>query len=312
MDNIAKPEKSIAVLIPCYNEEQTVAQVVKDFRKFLPEAVIYVFDNNSTDKTAENARAAGAEVVFELHKGKGNVVRAMFEKITADVYLMVDGDSTYPAEFAHALVQPILDEKADVVVGRRVAVRREKAYPLFHQFGNKLVCGLVNTLFKADFKDVMSGYRAFSRYFVDAIPLSSKGFEIETEMAIKSMVLDMVVREIDVDYIERPAGSESKLNTFRDGMRVINAIVTILRYARPLLLFGLLGIFSFSLGIISGAVVIVEFIKTRYITHVPLAILSVGFVMFGLVSGVTGLILDNIKNAFNELNSYVYRHSKKK
>jgi len=311
MDNRLS-DKRIAVLIPCYNEEKTVGQVIRDFRKELPEAEIYVFDNNSDDDTSRVAREAGASVVFELHRGKGNVVRAMFEKIDADVYLMVDGDSTYPASFARKLIQPVIDNEADMVVGRRVAVQREKAYPLFHQFGNRLVCWLVNRLFGARFKDVMSGYRAFSRYFIDIIPLSSKGFEIETELALKSMVLGMVVKEIDVDYLDRPEGSESKLNTFRDGMRVINAIVTILRYARPLLLFGSLGIFSTLLGLICGAVVVVEFFRTRYITHVPLAILAVGFVVFGLISGMSGLILDNIKNAFNELHSYIYRHCKTK
>lgn len=230
----------IAVLVPCYNESKTIKKVVSDFKTVLPEAVIYVYDNNSTDGTDEIAREAGAVVRYECQQGKGNVIRRMFSEIDAECYLMVDGDDTYPAESAPEMVRKILNDKADMVVGDRLSSTyfEENKRP-FHNFGNSIVRWSINTLFKNDIKDIMTGYRAFSYRFVKTFPVLSKGFEIETEMSIHAVDKNMFVENVIIDYRDRPEGSESKLNTYSDGLKVLMTIVRLFRTYRPGRFFGI-------------------------------------------------------------------------
>ena len=232
----------VAVLIPCYNESKTIGKVVADFKKVLPEAKIYVYDNNSKDGTDEIAREAGAIVRYEYRQGKGNVIRRMFEEIDAECYLMVDGDDTYPAEPAREMVDKVLLRKADMVVGDRLSSTyfEENKRP-FHNFGNSIVRWSINTLFKNDIKDIMTGYRAFSYVFVKTFPVLSKGFEIETEMSIHAVDKNMFVENVVIDYRDRPEGSESKLNTYSDGIKVLMTIIRLFKTYRPGLFFGIIG-----------------------------------------------------------------------
>lgn len=300
-----KQRDKIAVLVPCYNEELTVGKVVSDFREALPEAVIYVFDNNSKDKTAQIAKEKGAVVIREKKRGKGNVVRAMFQKVDADFYVMVDGDDTYPAPDVKKLLEPVVNDQADMSVGSRLMVYDKKAFRPLHVFGNHLVKTLVNKLFGASLRDIMSGYRVMSREMVRGITIQSLGFEVETELTLQCLNNGFVIEEIDIPYRERPAGSFSKLNTFRDGYRVLMSIFTIFRDYKPLLFFTLIAGILFLAGAASGAVVVAEFIKTRFITHVPLAILAVGCILSGLLMFGIGMILNGIKIRFNEMHAYM-------
>ena len=226
--------EKIAVLIPCYNESQTVEKVVTDWKKELPEATIYVYDNNSTDNTAEIAAKAGAVVRHEYQQGKGNVIRRMFREIDAECYIMIDGDDTYPAEFGRAMVEKVLDRGVDMVVGDRLSSTyfEENKRP-FHNFGNSLVRGTINRLFKSNIRDIMTGYRAFSYQFVKTFPVLSKGFEIETEMSIHAVEKNMLVENVIIEYRDRPEGSESKLNTYSDGMKVLATIVRLYKNYKP-------------------------------------------------------------------------------
>ena len=242
----------IAVLVPCYNEAATVAKVVADFRREIPEAAIYVFDNNSTDGTGEIARQAGAVVIREKKQGKGHVIAAMLEKVEADYYVMADGDDTYPAERVRDLLAPLLADAADVVVGIREAVDQAKAYRRFHVFGNRLVTKLINVIFRSRLQDIMSGYRAFTRDVALNLPVIAYGFDIETEMTLQCLYRKWVIREIPVAYRERPEGSESKLNTFRDGLLVIFRILSVFRSYKPLTFFGGLGILLFVAAVALG------------------------------------------------------------
>ncbi len=300
-----KKRDKVAVLVPCYNEELTVGKVVSDFRAALPEAAIYVFDNNSRDKTAEIAKANGAVVVREKKQGKGNVVRAMFQKVDADYYVMVDGDDTYPADDVNKLLEVVARDRADMAVGSRLTNHDAKAFRPFHLFGNGLVKLLVNKLFGASLRDIMSGYRVMSRDLVRGITIQTLGFEVETELTLQCLNNGFVIEEVDIPYRERPSGSHSKLNTFRDGYRVLMSIFTIFRDYKPLLFFSLISGVLFLAGAASGTVVVMEFIKTRFITHLPLAILSVGCVLSGLLLFGIGLILNGIKIRFNELQAYM-------
>ena len=242
---------TIAVLIPCYNESQTIAKVVKDYREALPEAVIYVYDNNSTDHTDEAAREAGAIVRYEYRQGKGNVIRSMFRDIDAECYLMIDGDDTYPAENARSMVNHILSGRADMVIGDRLSSTyfTENKRP-FHNTGNRLVRGLINTIFTSDIKDIMTGYRAFNYEFVKSFPILSKGFEIETEMSIHALDKNFKLLEVPVTYRDRPAGSVSKLNTYKDGFRVLKTIARLFRDYKPFAFFGWLGLLCFIIATI--------------------------------------------------------------
>ncbi len=285
----------IAVIIPCYNEEQTIEKVIQDARKALPEAVIYVYDNNSTDRTVEIAEKNGAIVRHEYKQGKGNVIRTMFREIDAKCYVMTDGDDTYPMESAPEMVDRVLNHKADMVVGDRLSSTyfQENKRP-FHNFGNSLVRGTINKLFQCDIKDIMTGFRAFSFTFAKSFPIMSKGFEIETEMTIHAVRNNMSIENVIVDYRDRPQGSESKLNTYADGMRVLRTIFRLFRDYRPL---GFFSIFAFILAVLSIVFVVpvfVDYWRTGLVARFPTLIVS-GFVMIAaLQSFFTGLILNNI------------------
>lgn len=288
----------IAVLIPCYNEELTVEKVVKDFRTYLPMASIYVYDNNSTDKTCELAQNAGAIVRKEPRQGKGNVVRSMFRDIDADVYIMVDGDDTYPADEVEKLVAPILNEGVDMVIGDRLSngTYFEENKRGFHSFGNNLVKGLINNLFNSNVKDIMTGYRAYSKKFVKLIPVMSDGFQIETEMTIFSLVYGMKLKEVPINYQDRPEGSISKLNTFRDGFKVLVTLFDLFKDYRPFIFFTLLSALFLIIGLIIGIPVVLEFMKTQFVSKVPSAVLASSLCILSIVTFMIGIVLDAIKN----------------
>lgn len=286
----------VAVLIPCYNESKTIAKVVTDFQAVLPEgSVIYVYDNNSTDGTAEIAAAAGAVVRHEYQQGKGNVIRRMFREIDAQCYLMVDGDDTYPAEFAPEMIAKVLDRGVDMVVGDRLSATyfTENKRP-FHNFGNKLVRHSINALFKSDIQDIMTGYRAFSYQFVKSFPVLSKGFEIETEMSIHAIEKNMLVESVVVTYRDRPEGSVSKLNTVSDGIKVLGTIGKLYKNNKP---FGFFGIIALALVVIAGLLffpVLSEYLHTGLVRRFPTLIVS-GFVAIGAIqSFFSGLILETL------------------
>lgn len=290
-------DKKIAVLIPCYNEELTVEKTVSDFKRVLPNADIYVYNNNSKDRTKELALKAGAIVKDEYRQGKGAVVRSMFRDIDADVYVMVDGDDTYPAEEVESLITPVLEGKADMVIGDRLSSTyyTENKRP-FHNFGNSLVKGLINFLFKSDLNDIMTGYRSFSKKFVKCMPVMSDGFQIETEMTIFALTNNMQVVNVPITYRDRPEGSESKLNTFSDGYKVLLTLFNLFKDNRPFLFFGCLSLIIFILGLVVGIPVIDEFIKTAYITKVPSAVLAAALMINSFLLLSVGIILDAIKN----------------
>ena len=286
----------IAVLIPCYNEELTVEKVIKDFRRELPDADIYVYDNNSKDKTADIAVKNGAILRHEYKQGKGNVVRSMFYDIDADLYIMVDGDDTYPAEFVHQLIKPVEEGKADMCIGDRLSngtYQKENKRP-FHEFGNNLVKKSINVLFKTDLKDIMTGYRVFNKKFVKNMPVMTNKFEIETEMSLYALDKGFVIKEIPILYRDRPEGSVSKLNTVSDGLKVLKTIFKMYKDYKPLRFFSYIAIILFLIGLIVGLPVIVEFFKTRYITKVPSAILATGLVTLSVIIGQCGVILDTV------------------
>ena len=287
----------IAVLIPCYNESLTIEKVVRDFRTALPEAVIYVYDNNSTDNSAALAEAAGAVVRHEYRQGKGNVMRTMFREVEADCYVIVDGDDTYPAESAPEMVKTVLEGRADMVIGDRLNTTyfEENKRP-FHDFGNKLVRKLVNRLFDGDLQDIMTGYRAMNRRFVKEYPLLSKGFEVETEMSLFALDGNYLVREVPVAYRDRPEGSESKLNTFSDGFRVLKMIVMLFRDYKPFLFFTVLSAVCLVLGTILLIPVLHEYAQTGLVQRFPTLFVSIFLYMACLLFFCSGLILDVLKN----------------
>lgn len=283
----------IAVLIPCYNESQTIEKVVNDYRKVLPEAEIYVYDNNSTDHTDAYAKRAGAIVRYETKQGKGNVVRSMFREIDADCYLMIDGDDTYPAENAREMVNAVLDGKKDMVIGDRLSSTyfSENKRP-FHSLGNVVVRGLINWLFESDIRDIMTGYRAFSYQFVKSFPVLSKGFEIETEMTIHALDKNLNLLEIPVAYRDRPEGSSSKLNTFRDGAKVLKTIVTLFRDYRPMTFFTGLMLIMEILAAILFIPVFREYLKTGLVLRFPTLIVAGFIALFGMMIWMCGILLD--------------------
>lgn len=285
--------KKVAVLIPCYNEALTIEKVVKDFQRHLPEAAIYVFDNNSTDNSVEIATKAGAIVERVYQQGKGNVIRTMFRVVEADCYLMIDGDDTYPAEEALKIIQPVLEGRADMVTGDRLSstyfTENKRA---FHNTGNKLVRSLINTIWKQELRDIMSGYRAFSKSFVKLFPVMTSGFEIETEMTIHALDKRLNIVEVPIQYKDRPEGSESKLRTFSDGFKVIKTIVTLFKEYRPLLFFGWLSVLLVGLAILFFIPVFIEYIEIGLVPRFPTFILSVFLALSGVISLFTGLILD--------------------
>jgi len=291
----------IAVLIPCYNEAATIAAVVSDFRRALPEAEIHVFDNNSTDGSAELARAAGAAVTRVPVQGKGEVVRAMFREVDADLYVMVDGDATYPAARVRELLAPIQERTADMVVGTRLREYAAESFRPLHVLGNNLVLYAINALFRSRLTDVMSGYRAFSRRFVKTMPVLSHGFEIETEMTLHSLEHRLPVVEVGIPYGERPEGSESKLHTFRDGLRVLRTIFQLYKDYRPMAFFGIIGLAFVALSIATGLLVAIEFIETGRVAGIARAILAVACGLVGVLSFATGAILDTLNRRAREI-----------
>lgn len=285
----------IAVLIPCYNESKTIDKVVRDLKKALPEATIYVYDNNSKDGTDKIAKNAGAIVRYEHQQGKGNVIRRMFSEIDAECYLMVDGDDTYPAEAASQMVDKILNDKADMIVGDRLSSTyfEENKRP-FHNFGNSIVRWSINTLFKNDIKDIMTGYRAFSYRFVKTFPVLSKGFEIETEMSIHAVDKNMFVENVIIDYRDRPEGSESKLNTYSDGIKVLMTIMRLFRTYRPGGFFGVIASILALIAIIFFVPILITYSRTGLVPQLPTLIVC-GFVMIAAIQSLfAGLVLKTI------------------
>jgi glycosyltransferase involved in cell wall biosynthesis len=295
----------IAVLVPCYNEETAIAQVVRDFRAALPQAAIYVYDNNSRDRTMEVACHAGAIVRREAHQGKGHVVRRMFSDIEADVYVLVDGDATYDAPSARAMIERLFADRLDMVVGARVD-REAAAYRLGHRFGNKLLTGFVANVFGDTFGDILSGYRVFSRRFVKSFPVLSGGFEIETELTAHALVLELPVAEIETPYYARPAGSASKLNTWRDGIRILSTIVKLYRSERPLGFFSAIGT---SLAIMSIGIAIpifVTYLQEGLVPRLPTAVLSTGLMVLAALAIACGLVLDTVTRGRREVKRLAY------
>ena len=285
----------IAVLIPCYNESKTIEKVVTDFKKVLPGAVIYVYDNNSTDHTDEIAKKAGAIVRYEHQQGKGNVIRRMFREIDAECYIMADGDDTYPAEFAPKMAKKVLEKKVDMVVGDRLSSTyfNEKKRP-FHNFGNNLVRKAINIMFKTSIKDIMTGYRAFSYQFVKSFPVLSKGFEIETEMSIHAVDKNMLLENVIIEYRDRPEGSESKLNTYSDGMKVLKTIAKLYRTYKPFAFFGFLGAILMLLATGFFIPVFSQYLKIGRVPNFPTLIVCGFAVLAAIQSFFAGMILQNM------------------
>lgn len=292
----------IAVLVPCYNESKTIAKVVADFKAALPEATVYVYDNNSTDGTDEIARRAGAEVRYEHRQGKGNVIRSMFRDIDADCYLMIDGDDTYPADHAREMCRLVLEEGCDMVIGDRLSSTyfQENKRP-FHNFGNVLVRKLINYIFKSNVKDIMTGYRAFSRQFVKFFPVLSRGFEIETEMTIHALDKNFYLREIPVMYRDRPEGSVSKLNTYKDGFKVLLTISRLFRDYKPFAFFSIFAVIFLLVGVVLFVPVLVDYLHTGLVPRFPTLIASGFLVVVGLLFFFTGLVLEVIGKKHRQL-----------
>ena len=295
-------EGKIAVLIPCYNESKTIEKVVKDYKEALPEADIYVYDNNSKDGTDEIARNAGAIVRYETKQGKGNVIRTMFRDIDADCYLMIDGDDTYPAENAREMCEYVLKDNVDMVIGDRLSSTyfQENKRP-FHNLGNKMVRGLINKIFKNNINDIMTGYRAFSYKFAKTFPVLSKGFEIETEMSIHAIDKNFTLKEIPVQYRDRPAGSVSKLNTYKDGARVLKTIATLFKEYKPSLFFNTISIFFYIIAILFAIPVFSEYFNTGLVPRFPTLIVACISLVIGLLLNVTSLILQVIVKKHRQL-----------
>jgi glycosyltransferase involved in cell wall biosynthesis len=293
---------NIAVLIPCFNEELTIGKVITDFKKELPEAKIYVYDNNSTDRTYDIAREYGAIVKKEYHQGKGNVVRSMFRDIDADIYIMIDGDDTYPSEFVHSLILPIKKGEADIVIGDRHSngTYKDENKRALHNFGNHLVKKLINSLFNSDLNDIMSGYRIFNRKFVKNMPINSSGFEIETEMTLHTLDKNFLIKELEIEYRDRPEGSFSKLDTFSDGYKVLKTIFWIFKDYKPLRFFSIFAFIFFIFSLISGLPVLFEFFHSGYIAKVPSAILAVGLMLVAILFLFSGFILDTVVKQHRE------------
>ncbi len=299
---VEKDDKKIAVLIPCYNEAKTIEKVVKDYKSVLPNADIYVYDNNSSDKTDEIAKKAGAIVRYEYRQGKGNVIRTMFREIDADCYLMIDGDDTYPKENAKEMCDLVLQGKADMVIGDRLSSTyfTENKRP-FHNLGNKTVRFLINKLFKNNIKDIMTGYRAFSYEFVKSFPVLSKGFEIETEMTIHAVDKNFKLIEVPVTYRDRPEGSVSKLNTYSDGFKVLKTIATLFKEYKPASFFNIISIICLIISLILGVPVVVEYFNTGLVPRFPTLIVAGIALLVALLLCITGIILQVIVKKHKQL-----------
>lgn len=296
----------IAVLIPCYNEEAAIAQTVAGFQAALPQATIYVYDNNSKDRTIAVAKAAGAVVRSEPLQGKGHVVRRMFADIEADIYVMADGDATYHAPSAPAMIAKLVDENLDMVVGTRLHSDEALAFRAGHHIGNRLLTGFVAWLFGDRFKDMLSGYRVFSRRFVKSFPALAKGFETETELAVHALSLDMPVAEVETPYYARPAGSTSKLRTYRDGWRILLTILSLLKEERPLFFFGWLGVGLLGLAVLLAVPIVGTYLATGLVPRFPTAILATGIVILAFLAFTAGLVLDTVTYGRREAKRMAY------
>ena len=283
----------IAVILPCYNEEAAIGKTVRDFHAALPDAKIYVYDNNSRDQTAAVAREAGAIVRTELRQGKGNVMRRMFADVEADIYVLADGDDTYDASVAPALIKKLVEEGLDIVTGRRVHTEAA-SYRAGHVFGNRMLTGLTAMMFNVKLGDTLSGYRVMSRRFVKSFPFTAEGFGIETELTVHAVRLQMPMAEVDTAYKERPAGSVSKLSTYRDGFKILFTIAQMLREERPLLFFSAIGAVFALVAAILGASIVIEFVKTGLVPRLPTALLATGLMVIAFLSVMSGLILDTV------------------
>ncbi len=306
-------DKKIAVLIPCYNEAKTIKKVVKDYKQVLPNADIYVYDNNSSDGTDRIAKKAGAIVKYEYKQGKGNVIRSMFKDIDADCYLMIDGDDTYPKETAKEMCDYILNGQADMVIGDRLSSTyfQENKRP-FHNFGNILVRILINSLFKSNVQDIMTGYRAFSYDFVKTFPILSKGFEIETEMTIHALDKNFLLREVPVDYRNRPKGSESKINTFSDGIKVLKTIVRLFKEYKPILFFSIISFVFLAISLFFGIPVFIEYFETGLVPRFPTLIFSGFMLTIAILMFICGTILEVVVKKHRQLFELFLINTKKK
>ena len=294
--------KKIAVLIPCYNESKTIEKVIKDYKKALPEADIYVYDNNSNDDTDKIAKKAGAVVKYEYKQGKGNVIRSMFRDIDADCYLMIDGDDTYPSVNAREMCNLVLEGKADMVIGDRLSSTYfTENKRLFHNTGNKLVRWLINTLFKNNVRDIMTGYRAFSYDFVKTFPVLSKGFEIETEMTIHALDKNFLLKEVPVDYRDRPVGSVSKLNTYSDGFKVLKTIARLFKEYKPSVFFSIISLVFFIISLCFGVPVFMEYFETKLVLRFPTLIFSGFMLMISILMLICGIILEVVVKKHRQL-----------
>jgi glycosyltransferase involved in cell wall biosynthesis len=302
---MTSPSLRIAVLVPCFNEEAAVASVVGSFRKALPTALIYVYDNNSKDRTAEVARAAGAEVRSERRQGKGHVVRRMFADIDADIYVLVDGDATYDAPSAPRMVERLVSDHLDMVVGSRVD-QEQAAYRRGHRTGNWLLSNFLSSVFGQAFTDILSGYRVFSRRFVKSFPVLSDGFEIETELTVHALELSMPVAEVETPYFARPQGSVSKLNTWRDGFRILGTILKLYRSEKPLRFFTIIGLFLALVAIGLAIPLVVTYLEEGVVPRVPTAILSTGLMIVAVLSVSSGLVLDTVTRGRREMKLLNY------
>ena len=304
------PSPSIAVAIPCYQEEKTIGQVVSDFRAQLPTAKVYVFDNNCTDRTAEFALAAGAAVIREKRQGKGHVVASMFEMINADIIVMVDGDGTYDASAVHRLLAPILAGDADMTVAARLQQYSDKSFRKFHVAGNQLVCWIINKIFTASISDIFSGYRAFTRECAQTIPITSRGFDVETELTVQSLYRGMVVKEIEAPYGERPSGSFSKLRTLPDGIRVLLRLFLLMRAYKPLSLFGSIFLIMLAASLAAGTLPLIELIQTQKVVSRASAIVAISSFMLACLNLALGLVLSSVNQRLLELERVVIKRIK--
>ena len=300
-----KTTAKIAVLIPCYQEEKTIGKVVRDFKQILPQAEVYVFDNNCTDRTAELAKAAGAIVRREKRQGKGYVVASMFEQIDADIYVMVDGDDTYDAKAVELLLDPIIKGDADTTVACRLETFETSAFRNFHIFGNQMVCRIINWMFKSNISDIFSGYRAFTREAAKLIPITAVGFDVETELTLQALYRGLVIKEVQAAYGTRPEGSFSKLRTGSDGLLVLLKLFMMIKSYKPLTFFGFLSIFLMVLGLLVGIRPVHEFVAERYIHAVPSAILASSLVILSFFSLGLGLILHSINLRLLEVEKLI-------
>lgn len=297
--------RKVAIIIPCYNEEQAIAKVINDFRRIVPHAEIYVYDNNSSDNTKKIAADAGAIVREETYQGKGNVVRRMFADIDADIYVMTDGDETYDIKRTPELIKELEDNNLDMVIGYRKEVDLA-AYRVGHRWGNVLLTKLVKSFFHRDLQDMLSGFRVFSKRFVKTFPAQSPGFEIETELTIFALSSRMPIMEVETDYFARPAGSFSKLSTFKDGFRILKMIVMLIKEERPLLFFSVFSMFFFILALGFGIPVVGEYLKTGLVPRMPTTILTTGLMICAVVSMLVGFVLDSVASSRKEARRQMY------